>query len=181
MSISIGQTTYNNAPTVAVPGMLADDEVNQIDSFVASETIYPGRLLELSSDGLRCQQVQDTGNTVPTQILGIAVLQTSREGTGAVGVASQGGAVYNAGDAVPVLRKGRCYAEWKGTTQTAFGMPNVYHSSTVTTDRGKLTDASTSATAGSEVSNAGNSIKLRKALAGSGNVALVDVNLPGAS
>lgn len=181
--MSIGQTSYSNLPPVADPGQLADLSVNDIRSFVAAEQIFPGRMLQLASDGVSCQQVQETGDTnPPAETLGFSVLLTSREGTGAVGVASNGGAVYNIGDVVPVLRKGSLYAEWKGTTQPPYGGTlNVYHSSTTATDRGKLTDAAASATSGSEVGPAGSAIKLRAALPGSGNICLVDVNLPGAA
>ena len=181
MTASIGQLTYSNLPAIAAPGMISDLVIPTIKSFIAAEQIFPGRLLELATDGVSCQQVQDTGSGVPSKVLGFSVLLTAREGLGAVGVAANGGAVFNIGDVVPVLQRGALYAEWKGTTQTAYSMPNVYHSSTIATDRGKLTDAGTNAGAGTEVSNTGNQIKLRAALPGTGNIVLVDVNLPGAN
>jgi hypothetical protein len=177
---AVGQVSYSLAPVIAVPGQLADNTVNRIESFMAAEAIYPGRMLELASDGVSCQQVQATGNQAPVTALGFSVLLTAREGNGAVGVPLTNGAVYNIGDMVPVLRKGALYAEWSGTTQTAYGQPNVYHSSTIATNRGKLTDVAASGGAGTEISLTGSGIKLRAALPGGGNIALIEVNLPGA-
>ena len=183
MSVTQGQTTYNQFPAFAQPGQLADLTYNEIRMFPANEVIQPGRVLELASDGLSCQQAQETGDTTLTTLLGISVLVTARESSGAFGITAYGvgGPQYNIGDSVPVLMRGAIYAEWKGTTQTAVGMPNYYHSSTTATDRGKITDAATSATSGSEVSNSGHGIRVRQALPGTGNIVLLDVNLPGAA
>lgn len=183
MTISIGQTSYSLYPAQAVPGMLGDLQSNHILTFQAAETINPGRLLELASDGVSCQQIQRTSantNALSTVgLLGFAVLKTAKDGIGNNNVVgSSGGAVYNAGDTVPVLRKGSMFAEWSGTTQTAFAAPNVYHSSTIATNRGKLTDVAAASTAGSEINPAPGSIQLRGALTGSGSIALIEINLP---
>jgi hypothetical protein len=77
--------------------------------------------------------------------------------------------------------RGRIYAEWKGTTPPLFGMPNVYHSSTIATDRGKFTDAGTSAGAGTEIAVSGHQFSTRFVLAGTGNIVEIEVNLPGAA
>lgn len=182
MTVIQGQQTYNQFSAFAVPGQLADLAYNEIVAFPAAEVIQPGRMVEMASDGLSVQQVQATGNNVPGSV-GIAVLITARESSGAFGITAYGvgGPQYNIGDTVPVLMRGRIYAEWKGTTQTAFGMPNVYHSSTLSADRGKFTDAATSGGAGVEISNAGHQYRVRQVLPGSGEIVLVDVNLPGAS
>jgi hypothetical protein len=178
---NIGQVTYQQFPNFAVPGQLADLAYNEIQSFPAAEVINPGRMVEMASDGLSIQQVQAATTTAIPNSVGIAVLLTAREGQGAVGVTAYGvqGPTYQAGEMVPVLMRGRVYAEWKGTTQTNFSMPNVYHSGTTATDRGKFTDASPSASSGTEVSNAGNFYRVRQALPGTGSIVLVDVNLPG--
>ena len=59
---------------------------------------------------------------------------------------------FKAGSLVRILRRGRIYAEFTGTAgsdmMTAL---NVNSSSTTATNRGKLTDASTSTSSGSEV------------------------------
>lgn len=184
MTISIGQVTYSLYPAAAAPGMIADIAHNMILSFVAAETINPGRLLELASDGTSCIQVQRTQGSSDaalstTGLLGFSVLETARAGVGDSNLTTAtGGAPFLAGDMVPVLRRGVMFAEWKGTTQTAYAPPNVYHSSTVATDRGKLTDATVSHGSGTEVSPVPSCIQLRVALTGSGSVALIDVNLP---
>lgn len=179
MTTQIGQVTYTLFPSVAVPGQLGDNTVNRIVSKVAAESINPGRAVELASDG-NIQQCQQTGSTL--NVYGVAILLTMREGLGQQNdSATLGGAVYSVGDVVPVLRRGSLYGEWKGTTQVEGNKPNVYHSSTTATDRGKFTDASTSTGAGTEVANAPSWIQIRAVLSGSGNVVLLDVNAPGAA
>lgn len=176
-----GQQTYNQFPAFAQPGQLADLAYNEIVYFPAAEVIQPGVAVELAADGISCQQAQQTGSTFAP--VGVSVLITAREGSGAVGITPYGvgGPQYNIGDSVPVLMRGRIYAAWQGTTQTAFGMPNAFHSSTTPTTRGVFTDTATSTVAGSEVANAGHQFRVRQALPGSGNIVLLDVNLPGAS
>jgi hypothetical protein len=181
MTVIQGQQTYNQFPAFAKPGQIASLTFNEIMSFPAAEEIFPGRMVEMAADGLSVQQVQGTGNNIPASV-GIALLQTAREGSGAFGITGYGvgGPSYKVGDTVPVMMRGQVYAEWKGTTQTAFGMPNVYHSSTLAADRGKITDAGTSAGAGTEISNTGHQYRVRQALPGTGEIVLIDVNLPGA-
>lgn len=179
--VTPGQTTYNMFTAFGQPGQLADMAYAEIVSFPAAETIQPGRAVEIASDGLSVQMVQQTGTTFKP--VGVSLLQTAREGSGAVGITAYGigGPAYAAGETVPVLMRGRVYAEWKGTTQTAFGNPNCYHSSTLAADRGKFTDAGTSAGAGTEVAAAGNPFRVRQQLPGTGSIVLLDVNLPGAA
>ena len=183
-----GQQTYSQFPTFAVPGQLADLAYAETQSYPAYEIIQPGRVIMMASDGLSIQQAQQSTADVSfgsgtAGAVGISLLQTAREGSGAYNITAYGvgGPQYNIGDIVPVLQRGRMYAEWKGTTQTVMAMPNVYCSSTTATDRGKLTDASAAATSGSEVANAGHAIRVRQALPGSGSIVLVDVNFPGAA
>jgi hypothetical protein len=191
MSVTQGQTTYTQFSALAVPGQLADLAYAEIVAFPAGEVIHPGRLVQLASDGLSCQEVRNSSaSTPPTQVLGVAILQTAREGSGAVGITAYGvgGPNYILGETVPVLMRGRVYAEWKGTTQSAFvnglngsGALHVYASSTVATDRGKFTDASVSAGAGTEVAYAGQQMMTRQTLPGGGEIVLIDVNFPSAA
>jgi hypothetical protein len=176
-----GQQTVNQFPAFAMPGQLADMAYNEIVSFPANEVIQPGRAVEMATDGVSVQQCQQTSTTFAP--VGVSVLVTAREQSGSTSITAYGigGPQYNIGDMVPVLMRGRIYAEWKGTTQTAFGMPNAYHSSTLAADRGKFTDASTSSGAGTEIANAGHQFRVRQTLTGSGNIVLLDVNLPGAA
>lgn len=181
MSVTQGQQTYNMFNPLADPGQLADLAYNEMTSYPAAEVINPGRAVELASDGLSIQQCQQTSTTFKP--IGVAVELTAREGQGAVGFTGYGvqGLAYQIGDIVPVLTRGRIYAEWKGTTQVAGANPNAYHSSTIATDRGKFTDAGTSAGAGTEVAAAGNPFRIRQVLPGTGAIVLIDVNLPGAA
>jgi hypothetical protein len=185
VSVSQGQQAVTLFPDFAQPGQLANLTYNEIQSFPAAEAIMPGRLVELAADGLSVQQVQDTGSSTlgKAVLLGFSVLRTAREGAGSIGVTAYGlgGDAYQVGEMVPVLMRGTIWAEWKGTTQTALGTPNVYHSSTIATDRGKLTDAGTSGTVGSEVSTVGSQVRVRRASPGTGSIILVDVNFPGAN
>lgn len=181
MSVIGGQQTYPMFSAFAEPGQLADVAYNEIVSFPAAEVIQPGRAVEIAADGLSVQMVQQTSTTF--RPIGVSILMTAREGSGAQGITAYGvgGVQYNLGDTVPVLMRGRIYAEWKGTTQTAFGNPNCYHSSTLAADRGKFTDTATSAGAGVEIAAAGNPFRVRQALPGTGSIVLLDVNLPGAA
>ncbi len=183
-----GQQTYSQFPAFAVPGQLADLAYAETQSYPAYEIIQPGRVVMMASDGLSIQQAQQTSadtsfGSGTAGAVGISLLQTAREGSGAYNITPYGigGPQYNIGDIVPVLQRGRVYAEWKGTTQTVMAMPNVYCSSSTATDRGKLTDAAISATTGSEIANAGHAVRIRQALPGRGIIVLVDVNFPGAA
>jgi hypothetical protein len=180
-----GQQTYNQFPAFAQPGQLADLAYAEIVSFPAYEVIQPGRMVEMATDGLSVQQVQDASmdTQLTTISVGFSLLITARESSGAYGITPYGvgGPQYNIGDSVPVLQRGRMYAEWKGTTQVAFSAAmNVYHSSTIATDRGKITDAAAASTTGSEISPLGPGVRCRQVLPNTGNIVLIDVNLPGA-
>jgi hypothetical protein len=185
VTINIGQLSYSVFAPIADPGMLADNEVVHIESRVAAEAINPGRLLQIAADNKSVQQVQGTraDTTTATPSYGFSLLLTAREGVGNANSGGTGGGVYNPGDMVPVLKRGALYAEWKGTTQQVgnSALVNVYQSSTIATDRGKITDAAASQGAGTEIGPAGNRIMARQwGLANTGNVIMIDVNYPGA-
>ena len=185
---TIGQTSVTVFPATAQAGQLADLALNVIETFTAIEVINPGRFVEVASDGLSVQQVQGTSSSDTTghfykTCLGVSIMKTAREGAGASGVTAYGvgGPAYAIGDPVPVLRRGRIFAEWKGTTQPAFGQAQVYHSSTIATDRGKVTDASVGQGAGTEISYLPAGVLTRYVLPGTGPVVLIDVNFPSAT
>lgn len=181
-----GQQTYNQFPSFAQPGQLADLAYAEIVSFPAYEVIQPGRGVMIATDGLSVQQMQESGadTQITTTLVGFSLLNTAREGSGAFNITGYGvgGIAYQIGESVPVLLRGRMYAEWKGTTQVAFSSSmNMYCSSTVATDRGKVTDATVSSGAGTEVSLIGPGVRCRQVLPNTGNIVLIDVNLPGAA
>lgn len=185
MSVIQGQQTYAQFPAFAQPGQLADLANAEIASYAASEVINPGRLLMFDATGLQVKQAQESGadTQLTTVLAGVSLLVTARQGSGAVGLTAYGlgGIAYQVGETVPVLQRGRVYAEWKGTTQVAYSVGmNVYCSSTTATDRGKVTDAVASAVAGSEVSLIGVGVRTRQTLPNTGNIVLIDINLPGA-
>jgi hypothetical protein len=170
--------------------MLGDNEVQHIVSAPAAEVINPGVGLMLNSDNISVQQAQGTRSDTTTvlALYGWSILTTAKEGVGNSNASTAvGGAQFQPGDMVPVLRRGCIYAYWKGTaipTYNGLGVFNIYQSSTVATDRGKLTDAAAASTATAEIGPVGTRVQPRPvlpALAGTGNVVLVDISYPGAA
>jgi hypothetical protein len=159
------QLTAPILPVIGIPGMLADNARKlAIVGYPCSEPIPAGRLCEVVNGVLRL--CQTTGASLGN-VVGVSVYIGLKEST----------SVFAVGDLVPVVRIGRVWAEWNGTTQTEYSVPNVNHSSTVATNRGMITDAATSAVAGSEVSPAPNP-GVRIWRPGIATACIVEVNLP---
>jgi len=155
------QTTHSLDNTAVLSGMKWDNASDQqIVSFIASEAIPAGRMVELASGMVRLPQA--TGQ--PSKIVGCALYQASLPPGG-----------YAAGDVVAVMRRGRVVCDFTGT-QTQLATLNVSHSSTVATNRGKVTDAAGAATAGSEIAD-GLSIVCFKDPGVSG-LTVAELNLP---
>jgi hypothetical protein len=131
------QTTYTSDYTAALAGQIADNSASECVSYVCSEAIEAGRFVELHTDG----KVRNPQGTTLTKPVGVAVYQVSDLPGG-----------YAAGDVVCVMRKGRIYAQITGSAPGELVAANINHSSTVATDRGKLTTTATSAGAGTEIS-----------------------------
>lgn len=164
----MSQTAYNLDLTIGLPGQYFDPETGEgVVSYVAAEAITPGSLVELDSTGRMIQMPQGTGGAAMGKLVGVAARVQAKENT----------SIYAAGDLVPVVRKGRVFANWSGTTEVPLAQLNVQHSSTIATNRGFVTDAATSATAGSEISATSGGLVCFKAIATSG-LALVEVNFP---
>ncbi len=173
----MAQTSYSLDPAVGLPGMPADTGYNDIRSYPCSEDIPFGVLCELASGKVRrCQQ---SGSGLGSTVVGVSVYDPAREQQ--VPSAGTGAGSYKSGEMVPLLRKGRVFAQWNGTTQTALTQPNVNHpsSSDPSGIRGVFTDASTSTTAGSEITQCPASILMVRDT-GSTSLCLVEINLPGA-
>lgn len=155
------QTSFSADMTVAVPGQLADCAQGQdIVTVIAVEDLYPGRLVEISSGLGRLPQATTLG-----KYMGVAVYTAGRES-----------AVYAAGEAVPVLRKGRIYGEKSSSaTEATLTAANVKHSSTTATNRGKFSADATSTTSGAEIS--ATTILFVQAVSAT-NLALLELNLP---
>lgn len=159
-----GQLTYNLNPDIAVPGQLADENLDdKILSFPAGEAIEFGRLVEVDGTTGAVWKVAGTGATLVTSgraLAGVSVFDVAREQQLASTGGSSGKGNYQVGEMVPVLRKGHIYAAWDGGTgsfgQGVFTVPNVNHSSTTDTNdiKGSFTGNTTSSSAGSEVAAA---------------------------
>ena len=159
-----GQTAYTVLPAVGLNGQILDDGFNLITSYPASELISVGRLCEVVGGLLRmCQTAgANLGNVV-----GVSAYIGAREP-----------GQFQIGDMVPVLRRGKIFAEWNGTTQVEFATPNVNHSSTLAVSRGMFTDAVASAVAGSEISVAPTPGLIEVRPTGMATTCLVELNLP---
>ena len=179
----IGQLSYSVMNPTADPGTVADLRFASIDSFPSADPngIQPGIFVELAADNLSVQAPQQT--VAVFNPLGVALIKRGREGSGAVGVTGYGvgGVNFQQNEILPVMMLGRVYALWDSTsTQQAFARPNVMHSSTIATNRGTVTFQATSTTAGTEITQAPAAVKTRQVLPSTGNIILIDFNLPGA-
>lgn len=143
----MSQLTYSRDRAKAVPGLVSKDAAYFIVSYAAAEAIPPGRLVVLNSDG-KVELPQDTSLAKPA---GVSCFSPTNQQT-AIPAA---GFSYAAGDMVPVLRKGRIYADVQGGSPAALTPANMNHSSTTATHRGKFSASATANTAGSEISKAG--------------------------
>ena len=158
-----GQTAYTVLPAVGLSGQILDDAFNLITSYPAGELISVGRACEVVAGVLR--MCQTTGAALGN-VVGVSCYIGAREP-----------GQFAIGDMVPVLRRGKIFADWNGTTQVEFAVPNVNHSSTIATNRGVFTDAATSAGAGVEIAAAPSGcIEVRPT--GMATVCLVELNLP---
>lgn len=158
------QTTYADAPTIALAGMLADSGNYDISSYPAAEDIPPGRLCEIKSDGtIELPKGTTLGNPA-----GVSCY---------LSMSPPGG--YKAGDMVPCVRKGRVWADFTGTGATDGEAVKVRHASDDSNSeaqhRGKFTDAAASVTVGQEKSAFSRAV-FRQGI--STTLAKVDVNFP---
>lgn len=159
------QSTYNTDPSVAFPGQLVErDEV--VGRYQCSEDIPPGRFVELHTDG-KLRLPQNTGADI-SKLVGCAIYR------GAVEPNATG---YKAGEFVPVLRRGKIWAELvSGATVADLVAASVYHSSTLAANRGKVGSAAEASTAGSEIDSVAQIQFDGPSIANT--CALVSINLP---
>jgi len=159
-----GQTAYNLEPDIAVPGQLAEQNLDdKVESFPAGEAIEFGRLLEVDQTTGAVWKTAGTGAALVSsgrKLAGVSVNDVAREQQLAATGGSSGKGHYQVGEMVPVLRKGHIYACWDGGTgsfgQGVYVVPNVNHSSTTDANnlKGTFTGNATSSSAGSEVAAA---------------------------
>jgi len=155
------QLTFTQDPKIGTPGQIQDAESSQIVSLVAAVDLLPGRVVEVDSNN----RINYPSSTTLGRVAGITCY-----------VAGALPGSWKAGDQVPVLRKGRIFAEFSGGTQGNLVAANVNHSSTIATNRGKVSTSATSATAGSEVSALGPCVLVRPVADTS--MCIVELNLP---
>jgi hypothetical protein len=155
-------TSYSEDPVAALAGLVVE-RISMRGRYENSEDLEAGRLAEFHpTDGkLRLPQ-----GTTLTRLIGGVPYNSSLPPGG-----------YTAGDyQVPVLRRGQMWVTYGGTAPAAETAVNVMHSSTIATDRGKVTASATSVVAGSEIS-AVEGLRCVKVDTGLG-IALVEFNLP---
>lgn len=179
------QTDYSLQPQIAVAGQLYKYSVSdELVDYVASVAISPGQLCEVvaatsgsASQEDTCRPAQSVSGTL-LPLAGVAIYKDPR--APALGFTFPGGGgVFNPGDRVPLLRRGRIYANWTGAASGQGSLIGVnYEHSTATGPQGYFTVAATSATTGAEVDIATGCRLLRSI--GSTTLCLVEVNLPGA-
>ncbi len=133
------QTSYALDPLKALAGQVVD-KLRVCGKYVAAEEIPAGRFVVLNSDG-ELELPQDTSLG---KIVGVSMYRSAKD-PGA----------YAAGDFVPVLRAGTIWCESSASSASPLASANVRHSSTVATNRGKVTDAGTSGGTGVEISDPG--------------------------
>lgn len=161
MSTLAAQTTFDLDPVAAFSGMAADKDAYRV-SYQAAEDIPFGRAVTLNSDG----KVELPQDTTLTKVVGVAEYKADAEPGG-----------YKAGDMVRVMRRGSIYADFTGGSEASLTKPNIMHSSTTPTNRGKFTMSGTSASSGVEISNAPEGVLMVKP-SGISGLCLVELNLP---
>ncbi len=158
------QETYPVDPVAALAGMVVNRESGGARGrYECSEDLSPGRFAEYYPTDGKLRAPQGTTFTRPT---GVVPYQSSLPPGG-----------YVAGEhQVQVIRRGQVWCEYGGTAPAAETAVNVMHSSTIATDRGKVTASATSASAGVEISALEGAIcvKVNTTL----GLALIELNLP---
>lgn len=167
------QTNYSIDRVQSIPGQVVSQDC-VVGHYQASESIPFGRVTELHTDGkLRLFR---GGKRV-----GIAMYRDAKS------VTDGGDGSWQTDDFVPVLREGQIYAEFAGTPSNVsdYQDANVCGADTTTTDRGKLTDASSTSTADGEIYDAtgvkylGTPIASTMSNGDSQTVVLVEVDMAG--
>lgn len=132
------QTVYSLDMPKALAGQVVDRQPGGMRGrYEASETLTAGRLVEYHTDG----KLRPPQGTTLTRCQGMVPF-----------IATKPSSQYAAdGSIIPTLRKGLAWCEYAGTAPSAETAVNVMHSSTIATNRGKVTASAVDATAGSEI------------------------------
>lgn len=105
------QTSYSIDPVVAVPGMAADGNDLQCETFIANVDLAFGRAVRIRADKKVEYPTDDTGS-----IVGVTVYRGMTEST-----LPQGSAVIKAGTPVAVCFRGDVWMEHTGAAGTERG------------------------------------------------------------
>lgn len=181
--MSYVQNSYSQTPAYGVAGMLSHHSSagSAIETGVAIEVVYPGRVVEISTTTGKCRNPQ--GTALPAsgyKVFGIVLRDESRENNADGTVKG-----YAIGEPFSVLRRGVVWAELSGGTPVLETAINVKHASDDTASnaqhRGKLSQSATSATAGAEISATAIIAKQHSpgvAPSPASTIVLVEINLP---
>lgn len=133
------QTSYSLDRTSAVAGQVVES-TRVVGRYQAAEEIPPGRFVVLNTDG-KLELPQDASLS---KVVGVAMYRSAKAPE-----------AWQVDDYVPVLRAGVIWCEASGGSPSDLASLNLHHSSTVATNRGKVTASATSDSAGSEISDPG--------------------------
>lgn len=182
------QTTFNVAPPAGYPGMPFDDGPLEKRAFPAAEDIPFGVLCELLANG-SIQRVQDAGTagSFLPKLAGISMYAPIREQAYVGGGGAAGNGYWKKGEMVPVVRRGRVWAQFDaGGTWPEYAAVNVHHNSDGSAGAGVFTLTAVSTTSHAEIDVAPACLGIEAALAqpaytdGFGNsiqAAVVSINL----
>lgn len=164
----MGQTSYSLYHDAAIAGQVVEGyyESRKVRGrYEPSEDLNFGRIVELHTDG-KLRHPQTAG--AAGKLLG-GVMYNHALPPGGYSLANDLGPV-------PLMRRGQMWVEYVGAAPAAETQVKVKSSSTVATDRGKITGDATSAVAGSEVYALEGAVVIKTdATLG---LALVEFNLP---
>lgn len=168
------QSSYSLYHSAAIAGQVVDGMLprGSRGRYECSEQLNFGRLVELHTDGTlrQPQTASASGKILGGVPYDVSLPPTNVGGTWVNGYAP--GAYM-----VPVFRRGQMWVEYTGTAPVVGSKPNIMSSSTVATDRGKVTSTVTATTAGAEIYAGPEGIEVIKVDTATG-LALVEFNLP---
>lgn len=179
--MSYVQNSYAQTPAYGVPGMHSHSSGDRIETGVATEVVYPGRIVEISTTTGKCRPPQGTAFPASGyKVFGLVLRDETRENNADGTVKG-----YAVGEPFPVLRRGVAWAELSGGTPVLETVINVKHASDDTASnaqhRGKLSQSATSATAGAEITATTLIAKQHSpgvAPAPTSSIVLVEINSP---
>lgn len=179
--MSYVQNSYAQTPAYGVPGMHSHSSGDHVETGVATEVVYPGRIVEINTTTGKCRPPQGTAFPASGYKMFGLVLQDETRENNADGTVKG----YAVGEPFPVLRRGVAWAELSGGTPVLETAINVKHASNDTASnaqhRGKLSQSATSATAGAEITATTMIAKQHSpgvAPSPTSSIVLIEINLP---